>query len=558
MLNGYKFKISYYINEDGKLYASSNPKTGHYVIDITNKDDSVSFTLHNTIKIENIKFTLEFDYNFNEDSWFFANGYQSWTLSREYGKNDIQKGLNYFAKNVEYFTKGSRSGDYNFALYNNKVGFFHSFSYGYVRNGNTLDLFGSLCERTGYTIIYADMVNNKIIIEKDLEGLTLKAGKTYEVMNIFYCKDEYNAAFDKYFKALEMPTPRIKQKIGYTSWYNYYNKINENIIDRDLESLAKSPVKMDIFQVDDGYQTAVGDWLSIDPVKFPQGMAKVAEAIHNKDMLAGIWLAPFNAQRSSKIAHEHKDWLINDDKGYHFMAGMNWGGYYTLDFYNPEVREYIKKVFNIVLNDWKYDMVKLDFLFSVAIIPYGNRTRGQIMCDAVDFLRECCGLKLMLGCGVPLFPAFGKFDFCRIGADQALTWEKNNYFTTYNNEIVSTPNAITNTIFRRHLDGRAFCNDPDVFLLRDTNIKTSFAQRKLLAKLNKVFGNLLFMSDNIGDYNEDQMNVFKDTLDGAKKQVISSEYKTAELIEIKYIENEKEYELTFNINTGEIVSGSID
>ncbi len=80
----------------------------------------------------------------------------------------------------------------------------------------------------------------------------------------------------------------------------------------------------------------------------------------------------------------------------------------------------------------------------------------------------------------------------------------------------------------------------------------------MLAKLNKVFGNLLFMSDNIGDYNEDQMNVFKDTLDGAKKQVISSEYKTAELIEIKYIENEKEYELTFNINTGEIVSGSID
>ena len=59
------------------------------------------------------------------------------------------------------------------------------------------------------------------------------------------------------------------------------------------------------------------------------------------------------------------------------------------------MREYIKKVFNIVLNEWKYDMVKLDFLFSVAVVPYGNRTRGQIMCDAVDFLRECCGLKLI-------------------------------------------------------------------------------------------------------------------------------------------------------------------
>lgn len=556
MLNSYKFKISY-LNED-KLYASSNPKTGHYVIDITDKDNSVAFCLRNTVKMEHLKFTLEFDYDFAENAKFFANGYQSWSYSREYGKSDMQKGLNYFAKNVEYFTKGSRSGDYKFALYNNKVGFFHSFSYGYVRNGNTLDLFGSLCEKTGFTIIYADMVNNKIIIEKDLEGLTLKAGKTYEVMNIFYCKDEYDTAFDKYFRTLDIPTPRIKQKVGYTSWYNYYSKINQDIIDRDLESLSKGPVKMDIFQVDDGYQTAVGDWLSVDSVKFPQGMAKVAESIHSKDMLAGIWLAPFNAQRSSKIAHEHKDWLINDDKNYHYVAGMNWGGYYTLDFYNPEVREYIKKVFNTVLNEWKYDMVKLDFLFSVAIIPYGNRTRGQIMCEAVDFLRECCGLKLMLGCGVPLFPAFGKFDFCRIGADQALSWVKNNYFTTYNNEIVSTPNAVTNSIFRRHLDGRAFCNDPDVFLLRDTNIKTTFEQRKLLAKLNKIFGNLLFMSDNIGDYNEAQTAVFKDTLDGAKKKVISAEYTAQDIIQIKYLENEKEYNLTFNIDTGAILSGSID
>ncbi len=556
MLKDYKFKISY-LNED-KLYASSNPKTGHYIIDIKDNDNSVAFTLNNTVKMENLKFTLEFDYDFSDNATFFANGYQSWSYSREYGKNDVQKGLSYLSKNIEYFTKASRSGDYNFALYNNKAGFFHSFSYAYIRNGNTLDLFGSLCEKTGFTIIYADMANGKIIIEKDLEGLTLKAGKTYEVMNIFYCKDEYDTAFVKYFRAANITTPRIKQKVGYTSWYNYYSKISNDIIVRDLESISNSPIKLDIFQVDDGYQTAVGDWLSVDAEKFPQGMAKVAEDIHSKDMLAGIWLAPFNAQRSSKIAHEHKDWLINDSKGYHIMAGMNWGGYYTLDFYNPEVREYIKKVFDTVLNDWKYDMVKLDFLFSVACVPYGNRTRGQIMCEAVDFLRECCGLKLILGCGVPLFPAFGKFDFCRIGADQALTWEKNNYFTTYNNEIVSTPNAVTNSIFRRHLDGRAFCNDPDVFLLRDSNIKTTMEQRKLLAKLNKIFGNLLFMSDNISEYNEQQKAVYEDTLNGAKKQVISAEYTSSEVIAIKYIENDKEYSLSFNVNNGSIIEGSID
>lgn len=556
MLSNYKFKISY-LNED-KLYASSNPKTGHYVIDIADGGDRLAFTLHTTCRMEQLKFTLEFDYDFGEDSWFFGGGYQSWSLSKEYRKTDVQKGLNFFAKHIEYFTKSSRSGDYNFALYNNKAGFFHSISYGYVRNGNTLDLFGSLCEKTGFTIIYADMENNKIIIEKDLEGLTLKAGKTYEVMNIFSCKDEYDAAFDAYFAALQLPTPRIKRKVGYTSWYNYYNRINQDIISRDLESFESSPVKMDIFQIDDGYQTAVGDWLSIDAAKFPEGMAKAAEEIHKKDILAGIWLAPFNAQRSSKIAHEHKDWLIHDDKGYHIMAGMNWGGYYTLDIYNPEVREYIRKVFSTVFDEWKYDMVKLDFLFSVAIVPYGNRTRGQIMCEAVDFLRECCGLKLILGCGVPLFPAFGKFDFCRIGADQSLVWEKNAYFATLNNEIVSTPNAVTNTIFRRHLDGRAFCNDPDVFLLRDSNIKTTMEQRKLLAKINKIFGNLLFVSDNINEYNEAQKAVFADTMSADKKKVLSASYTAPDVIAVEYEENDAIHKVTFNVDNGTIIEGSID
>lgn len=556
MLNSYQMKISY--EHDGKLYASHKDKTGHYIINVANDDNSLIFTLNNTVKMENIKFTLEFDYDFGDNAWFFANGYQSWSLSKEYCKTDTQKSQSFWGKHTNYLTKASRYGDYDFVLYNKKPGFFHGFSYGYIRNDNMLDFFGSLNEKTGFTIIYADMQNNKIIVEKDLEGLMLKADKTYEIMNIFYTKADYNQAFDNYFSALHTPTPRTTRKIGYTSWYNYYRHINESIVDRDLQSLTKSKNKIDIFQIDDGYQTAVGDWLSVDKTKFPNGMASVCDKIHKNDMLAGLWLAPFNAQRSSKLAHEHKDWLIKDEKGFQIMANMNWGGAYTLDIYNPEAREYIKKVLNTVLNEWNYDMVKLDFLYSVAIVPYGNRTRGQIMCDAMDFLRECCGLKLMLGCGVPLFPCFGKVDFCRIGADQALSWEANKYLLTVNNEVVSTPNAITNTIFRRHLDGRAFCNDPDVFLLRDNNnIKTTMEQRTLLAKINKIFGGLLFTSDNIGEYNQEQLAVFDDTMDHCTKSVISAEFVSPNIIQIKYIENEILHDVTFNINTGEITNGEI-
>lgn len=120
----------------------------------------------------------------------------------------------------------------------------------------------------------------------------------------------------------------------------------------------------------------------------------------------------------------------------------------------------------------------------------------------MDLLRACCGDKLILGCGVPLMPAFGKVDYCRIGSDISLDWKPRKHAIR---EEVSTTHAVCNTIFRRHLNGRAWMNDPDVFLLRDKNVKTDFEQRKLLAKINSVFGNLLFISDNIGEYNHTQL-----------------------------------------------------
>lgn len=51
---------------------------------------------------------------------------------------------------------------------------------------------------------------------------------------------------------------------------------------RDLEAFDAVKEKVDVFQIDDGYQTAVGDWLSVDKVKFPSGMKAVAGAIHQK------------------------------------------------------------------------------------------------------------------------------------------------------------------------------------------------------------------------------------------------------------------------------------
>ena len=143
----------------------------------------------------------------------------------------------------------------------------------------------------------------------------------------------------------------------------------------------------------------------------------------------------------------------------------------------PEVKAYIKHVFDVVLNEWNYDLVKLDFLYAVCMHPTKNKTRGQIMCEAMDFLRECVGDKLILACGVPLGPSFGKVDYCRIGCDVGLDWNDKAYMRLFHRERVSTLNALGNAVGRRQLNGRAFINDPDVFFFREDNIQTTFLTR---------------------------------------------------------------------------------
>lgn len=315
-----------------------------------------------------------------------------------------------------------------------------------------------------------------------------------------------------------------------------------------MQSLVNLPEKVDIFQIDDGYQSAIGDWTIVNE-KFPSGMKACADAVHEKGMKAGLWLAPFAATPDSKVFKEHNDWLVRDDYGQPLCVGHNWGGFYALDIYDEGAREYIRNFFDVVLNEWGYDMVKLDFLYACCTKPIHNKTRGQIMCDAMDFIRECVGDKLILGCGVPLAPAFGKVDFCRIGADMGLDWRRNPYTTR---EDVSTPNAIYNTVFRRHLDGRAFLNDPDVFLLRDNNMNMSFKKRKLIAKINHIFGNLLFTSDNVDKYNDKKINAFLAAIDKNKEKFISAEMTKKRDLTIVYEENGQRHTLCFNVENGKI------
>ena len=182
------------------------------------------------------------------------------------------------------------------------------------------------------------------------------------------------------------------------------------------------------------------------------------------------------------------------------LAGCSWGGFYALDFYNEEVREYLRKVFKTVFEDWGFKMVKLDFLYAAALVVPKDKTRAQVMREVMEFLRELCKDKLLLGCGVPLTSAYGLVDYCRIGCDVSLDFDGGIIAKHLHKDGVSSQNAINNAVLRYELSGRAFLNDPDVFILRSDNVKMSVDERLTLSIANAIFGKVLFTSDDFMKY----------------------------------------------------------
>jgi len=436
----------------------------------------------------------------------FLNGFQTWTYCREYRRSDKLRGLNGLPPQLIEKYHFDRYGDYHFVDYPYTAGVFHGESYGYVRDGDFYRLFASLNEEPGYTIFRLDTNMGLLRIERDCEGV--RCGGAYRAFDLFFASGSEKEVFDGWFEAMGVKPITAEPIKGYSSWYNRYEDISEASIMADLEGCAGVMEPGDLFQVDDGWEKHVGDWLFVDEQKFPNGLKTVVDAIHGKGFKAGLWLAPFVAKVGSDIELYHPDWLLKVD-GKPWFDGINWGGFYSLDIDNPEVEDYIRRTFRRVFDEWGFDLVKLDFLYGAA--PFGNEreSRAGRMIRAMRLLREVCGDHAILGCGVPVMTAFGLVEYCRVSCDVSLDWDDKAYMKITHRERVSTKHAMETSIFRRQLNGRAFLSDPDVFFLRDDNISLTEKQKLNLAQLDRLIGGVYLCSDNIGLYSEEKKQLYK-------------------------------------------------
>lgn len=536
-----KFVFRYKLNNEIK--ESSVLENDDYLLEAVSIDGRTTYTITVKREIELVYFEEFKDFKIEKQDKFLLNGYQSWTDTKEFYAYENIRQIKMPKLACDMF-KFRSYGDYNFKQTRKDI--LHGYTYSYGKTKSQNFFIGSLNEKKAYLVINYYTKENKIGFESDCNGKI--------VTNKFVLLDYYFEEGDVYFLQKEYFSKFAKKdnkKIkGYTSWYNDYQNINENKIEYALKGINKE--QYDLFQIDDGYETFVGDWLDIDSNKFPNGLAPIVTKIHEKGLLAGIWLAPFVCELNSKFYKDRND-LCYKENGQDVFAGGNWSKFVPLDISNPEALNYIEKCLKYYV-DLGFDFFKLDFLYAAAIIRGKGLTKAETTAKMFRFLRDILGDKLILGCGAQLSSAFGVFDYCRIGPDVSLVFDDVFYMKWAHRERISTKITLQNTIYRSLMDGKVFRNDPDVYLLRDDNIKLNKEQKRALLIINTLCGSVYFTSDNVSEYDEEKVSLLKDIQILSDAEVLSFD-REKDLIIIKYLLNSEEKTLVYDTKKGVIANG---
>ncbi len=483
-----------------------------------NNEFQFSFKFQKSKKIDRIEISLQAKVNLGEA---VINGFQSWSECQVANNNAVQRNLFPLAKPLM-----AKSGDYTFYPYRKKKNSLHSWHYiQFLPNKNDSNNYflGALSPQKAYTSFDWFEEENKLVISQFCER-KFEANEVYS-FSILEKSGVENDIYTDFFNRFPAKNTfeKTKKFTGWTSWYLHYTNIDESIITSNLNNFIERNIPIDYFQIDDGWQISIGNWNCNE--KFPNGLQKIVETAKANNIKPGLWLAPFIAEKNSFIFKEKKDWLLKNNLGKPIKMTYNplWSGwFYAIDFYNLEARSYIAETLQRVTKEWGFSLLKLDFLYAVGIVPQHNKSRGEVMWEAMVWLREQLKDVEILGCGVPLNSACGNTDFCRIGPDVSESWDVNWLAMVNHAERLSTKNAIRNSILRFPIDHKAFRNDPDVFILREKNQHLSETQQFTLYIINQLFGNLIFTSDDIATYGKTDMQLYKQQFPAKNIEIIKA------------------------------------
>ena len=448
---------------------------------------------------------------------FFKHGYQSWSSSAAVDLSDASQShprdSAHFLTRMSHQSESTRTAEFPEMLTSELFTIVESPS---ISDRIMVGFVGAKSALTTVTVPAPE----KIIARAILDGVTLAPRTDRELDPLFIVADNQSAArlasrwADATGRWMHARVSAPFQR-GWCSWYHYFHAITEDSLRANIKSLIamRSEFPLELIQLDDGFQSALGDWATTN-AKFPSGLRKIAHEIRAAGFKAGLWTAPFLAARDSRLMRDHPEWFITHEQtGEPMRAGhnTNWTASddpyaYALDPSNPGFRAHLEHLFEKLTRDFGYSYLKLDFLYAAAVPGRRhnpNMTRGETLRRGLEAIRSGSGDDaFILGCGCPLGQAVGIVDGMRIGPDVSPFWGSGT-------ADPSTVYALDAIIARSFMHRRLWLNDPDCLMLRARETRLTADERAALAAVIGASGGMLLISDDMALLGKEEGAIFR-------------------------------------------------
>ncbi|MBD3156107.1 MAG: hypothetical protein GF368_05665 [Candidatus Aenigmarchaeota archaeon] len=298
---------------------------------------------------------------------------------------------------------------------------------------------------------------------------------------------------------------------GWCSWYAFFTNITEDIILNQVEWFSENKqIPIEYILIDNKW-TEWGDWLYYDRKRFPNGLKYLNKTVKKTGFKPGIWISPFLVSPNSNLIREHPDWIVRikgkPRDGLKLTPIDSLFPYkkYILDIENEEVIEYLHKCIKKLIEDYGFELLKLDFLYA----PYFNpksRNVDKLLRNFLLKIKSDYPDVYTIGCGCPLIPAIGAVDSMRIGPDIIFPpFEKipilNRIYHNYTSKMV------IENVKKRELTKIFWNLDPDVFLCRKT---LGFSENRILYLRNMIknLNGNIFLGDDMTKLSNERVRKF--------------------------------------------------
>ncbi len=302
----------------------------------------------------------------------------------------------------------------------------------------------------------------------DCEGLPLGVGETWSLEELMVASGSNRATLlAAVGDRLATYHPRLPARqpatppTGWCSWYCFGPGVTAEQVLDNLDAIAQKFPGLTYVQIDDGYQSAMGDWL-VTGTAFGGNVRVVLDQIRRRGFEPAIWVAPFVAEEQSMVFEQHPDWFIKDAQGTPLRSdrvtfgGWRRGPWYALDGTHPDVQRHFEQLFRTMRREWGCTYFKLDANFWGAM--HGGRfhdpraTRIEAYRRGMQAIARGAGDAFLLGCNHPLWPSAGLVHGSRSSNDIKRIWDR----------VMTTARQ---NLSRNWQNGRLWWNDPDAVVL---------------------------------------------------------------------------------------------